>query len=111
MRTIKTGATDGTNTVVTSGLKPGDTIVVDGADRLRDGAEVSIPAAPSGKINAPSAAPSGEQPQGGGRGQWMERLMKRLPPEQQEMLKKMTPEQRRDWFRQHRDHYLPLMTP
>ena len=26
-----------------TGLKPGDTVVVDGADRLRDGADVEIP--------------------------------------------------------------------
>ncbi len=46
MRTDQIGATDGTNTVVTNGLKPGDTIVVDGADRLRDGSAIEIPAAP-----------------------------------------------------------------
>jgi len=106
MRTIQIGATDGTNTVVTSGLKPGDTIVVDGADRLKDGAEVTIPNANGAKINAPSAAPAGSDAQGaGGRGDRFERMLKRLPPEQQEMLKKMTPDQRRAWFREHRDQF------
>jgi multidrug efflux system membrane fusion protein len=42
VRPIKTGETDGTNTVVVSGLKPGDRIVTDGTDRLKDGAEVRI---------------------------------------------------------------------
>ena len=42
VRPVKTGETDGTNTVVISGLKPGDRVVVDGTDRLKDGAEVRI---------------------------------------------------------------------
>jgi multidrug efflux system membrane fusion protein len=39
---------------VLSGLRPGDTVVVDGADRLRDGADIEIPATPNAKIAAPS---------------------------------------------------------
>jgi membrane fusion protein, multidrug efflux system len=54
-RTIKLGVQDGDNVAVLSGLKPGDTVVVDGADRLRDGADVTIPG-PSAKIAAPSGA-------------------------------------------------------
>ncbi|MDP4021630.1 MdtA/MuxA family multidrug efflux RND transporter periplasmic adaptor subunit [Methylobacterium sp. NEAU 140] len=42
VRPIKTGETDGTNTVVVSGLKPGDRVVTDGTDRLKDGADVRI---------------------------------------------------------------------
>ena len=42
VRPIKTGETDGTNTVVASGLKPGDRVVTDGTDRLKDGAPVRI---------------------------------------------------------------------
>ena len=41
---MKVGATDGTRTAITSGLAVGDQVVVDGADRLRDGAKVTIPA-------------------------------------------------------------------
>ena len=51
-RDVKTGVQDGNNIQVLSGVKPGDTVVVDGADRLRDGADVEIPA--GGKIAAPS---------------------------------------------------------
>jgi len=53
-RSVKTGVQDGDNIQILSGVKPGDTVVVDGADRLRDGADVEIPnqmvkiAAPSG---------------------------------------------------------------
>ncbi len=40
---IKLGAQDGDLFAVESGLSPGDRVVTDGADRLRDGAKVSIP--------------------------------------------------------------------
>jgi membrane fusion protein, multidrug efflux system len=55
-RTIKLGVQDGDKVAVLDGLKPGDTVVVDGADRLRDGAEVSIPAPGQQKIQPPSGA-------------------------------------------------------
>ena len=42
-RTVKLGVQDGDNVAILDGLKPGDTVVVDGADRLRDGADVEIP--------------------------------------------------------------------
>jgi multidrug efflux system membrane fusion protein len=39
---VTPGPTDGTNTVITAGLSPGDTVVTDGVDRLSDGAKVSV---------------------------------------------------------------------
>jgi multidrug efflux system membrane fusion protein len=62
-RQVKLGVQDGDQVAILEGLKPGDTVVVDGADRLRDGAEVNIPA--GGRIVAPSAAPAGSGPRGG----------------------------------------------
>jgi len=53
-RAVKTGVQDGDKIQILSGVKPGDTVVVDGADRLRDGADVEIPA--GGKIAAPSSS-------------------------------------------------------
>ena len=44
MTPVKLGATDGTLVAALSGLEPGERVVVDGADKLRDGATVSIPA-------------------------------------------------------------------
>ena len=44
-----------TTSQILSGVKPGDTVVVDGADRLRDGADVEIPNQ-TAKIAAPSGA-------------------------------------------------------
>jgi multidrug efflux system membrane fusion protein len=55
-RTVKLGVQDGDKVAVLEGLKPGDTVVVDGADRLRDGADVDIPAPGQQKIQAPSGA-------------------------------------------------------
>ncbi|HXJ00068.1 MAG TPA: MdtA/MuxA family multidrug efflux RND transporter periplasmic adaptor subunit [Micropepsaceae bacterium] len=43
MRAVMVGQTEGDRVAVTSGLKSGDTVVVDGADRLRDGARVVLP--------------------------------------------------------------------
>jgi len=66
-RSVKTGVQDGDNIQVLSGLKPGDTVVVDGGDRLRDGADVEIPnqkaaiTAPSG--NAGDAAREAQRAQ------------------------------------------------
>jgi multidrug efflux system membrane fusion protein len=45
VRPIKVGPTDGGFEAVTSGLNPGDRVVTDGTDRLRDGAKVTLPAA------------------------------------------------------------------
>jgi membrane fusion protein, multidrug efflux system len=42
---IKVGPTDGPMTAVNSGLVPGERVVIDGTDRLRDGARVTIPGA------------------------------------------------------------------
>ncbi len=44
---VTLGAQDGDLYAVTAGLSPGDRVVTDGADRLRDGAKVSIPDTPS----------------------------------------------------------------
>ena len=42
VQVVSTGATDGTNTVIPKGLKPGDTVVIDGVDRLSDGMKVTV---------------------------------------------------------------------
>ena len=53
MRTVTTGVTDGDKVAITNGLKPGETVVVDGADRLKDGATVLLP---GDKAPAPGSA-------------------------------------------------------
>ena len=42
VRVVMTGPSDGVNTVITEGLKPGDEVVVDGVDRLTDGSKISV---------------------------------------------------------------------
>ncbi len=43
VQAVTLGQIDGDNISITDGLNPGDTVVVDGADKLRDGAKVLLP--------------------------------------------------------------------
>ena len=56
VKPVKLGPAANDRTAITSGLQAGDKVVVDGADRLRDGSEVMVPAA-----NPAPAAPAGER--------------------------------------------------
>jgi multidrug efflux system membrane fusion protein len=56
VRPIQLGVTDGDRVEIRSGLSPGDRIVIDGADKLRDGA----------KINIRAETPAGSPPPGQG---------------------------------------------
>jgi membrane fusion protein, multidrug efflux system len=47
VRPIKLGVTDGDRVEILSGLAPGDRVVIDGADKLRDGAKINLRAEPS----------------------------------------------------------------
>jgi len=42
VRPVKVGVTEGENAAIESGLSPGETVVVDGADRLREGSQVAL---------------------------------------------------------------------
>ncbi len=69
VRPIKVGPSDGPMAAVTSGLSAGERVVVDGTDRLRDGARVIVPgAAGSGPATSGAAAPAA-QTQGSDRSQ------------------------------------------
>ena len=57
-RPVKTGAVAGSNTAILEGLKVGETVVIDGTDRLREGGRVQLPG------DCPPPAAFG---QGGGR--------------------------------------------
>jgi multidrug efflux system membrane fusion protein len=103
MRTVTLGPSDGTNVTIAKGLKPGDTVVIDGADRLRDGGEVTIPNS-NAAITAPSAAGSDDSA-GQARHARFQRLLQSLPPDQRAALQKMTPQERRAWFMLHRGQF------
>ena len=61
IRVVELGATDGDKVVVTNGLQVGDQVVVDGTDRLRDGAKIRRPGAGPRTAAGPpvAAAPPG----------------------------------------------------
>jgi len=57
---VTLGPSDGVHTAILSGLSAGDTVVIDGTDRLSDGARISIAAAggaPAARTGPPAAAP------------------------------------------------------
>jgi len=55
------GPVDGDRVAVKSGLKPGDQVVVDGADKLKDGIKVTLPGAAAHAAPAVPAAPNAGQ--------------------------------------------------
>jgi membrane fusion protein, multidrug efflux system len=68
VRKVTLGPGDANNITVTQGLKTGEMIVVDGADKLKDGAKITLPQA---KAPAAAAAPAADQkaPAAAGQGQ------------------------------------------
>jgi multidrug efflux system membrane fusion protein len=69
VRKVTLGPNDGTNTAILSGLALGDTVVVDGTDRLSDGAKISVSAPGPKAAKKPGArAPSSAAPGAGGAG-------------------------------------------
>ncbi len=69
VRKVDLGVTDGERVEVRSGLAPGDSIVIDGADKLRDGAKINLRTEASNDNNAPTADKSGSKRQHTGSGQ------------------------------------------
>jgi multidrug efflux system membrane fusion protein len=55
LRTVQTGATQGDDTEIVSGLKANEVVVIDGADKLREGAKVTA-------VNRDTGAAAGKQP-------------------------------------------------
>jgi multidrug efflux system membrane fusion protein len=66
VRPIKLGPSEGERLSVTDGLRPGEMVVTDGGDRLREGATVRVPTAQGG-TNPGAASPQGPAGQGGDR--------------------------------------------
>jgi multidrug efflux system membrane fusion protein len=63
MRSVTTGPSSGDQISISGGLQPGETVVVDGADQLRDGARVIVP----GTTNLAGGPSAGDA--SGGQGQ------------------------------------------
>jgi len=71
IRVVELGATDGEKVQITAGLQVGDQVVIDGTDRLRDGAKIRRPgASPRATSGSPVAAapPDGQQRRRQGKG-------------------------------------------
>lgn len=87
-RKIKVGVTDGDRVSVQGELQPGDQVVTDGIDRLREGAPVTVIAA--GKVQQVDQAvqDAASQP----------RSMRNLTPAQREQVAKMSPDERKAFF-------------
>lgn len=68
VRKVELGPQDNGKVAVTSGLAPGDRVVVDGADRLREGASVFIAASDGVAMNAPGAGDPAKDKHGRGPG-------------------------------------------
>jgi membrane fusion protein, multidrug efflux system len=61
MRTVALGPQDGDKIAITKGLNPGENVVTDGADRLRDGADVIVAKGPkTSTAKPPAEAASGD---------------------------------------------------
>jgi len=63
---VKLGPAEGETTVIESGLKPGERVVTDGADKLRDGAKIE-PVTPEQRNAPPAAGARRGDGKGGGR--------------------------------------------
>lgn len=63
LRDVKTGPAEGDSTIIESGVEPGELVVVDGMDRLREGARVEMP---TGEKGAARKGGDPERKKGGG---------------------------------------------
>jgi multidrug efflux system membrane fusion protein len=99
MRTVSTGVTEGDRVQITQGLKPGQVVIVDGADRLKDGSSVILPKGQHGSgTSAQNASPgaSNQSSHGG-----MRALFKKLTPVERDQLRSMSRDERRNWMKAH----------
>ncbi len=85
-RPVKLGPQDGPRVVVTEGIAPGETVVIDGIDRLREGASVQLAQRPEFKGPVDGVARKG----GDGRSRWNSMSA----DEKKAAWEKMSPEQK-----------------
>jgi multidrug efflux system membrane fusion protein len=64
VRKVTLGASDGRNTAILSGLTVGDTVVVDGTDRLSDGVPISVSSAAGRATGTPQVSATPGSPPG-----------------------------------------------
>lgn len=119
MRVVQPGVVDGELMAVTGDVQPDDKVVIDGMDRLREGAKVEVVVADasqrasartptgggedSGRRAGENAASASSEAAPAADGGEHPRWLDHAPPEMVEKLKQMSPEERQAWFRQRRD--------
>ena len=64
VRPVKVGPTEGPVTAIEAGVQPGERVVTDGVDRLREGARVETAQRPSSKDSSPPAEKKGRRKKG-----------------------------------------------
>lgn len=94
-RLVKPGTADDGWISIEGSLQPGDQVVIDGVDRLREGATVEVVTPDAKDAVDPAEVPAAS----GERSKWMDRL----PPEVAEKVSKMSPEERRTWLQKRRE--------
>jgi len=108
MRTVSLGQQQGERVAIVKGLNAGETVVTDGGDRLRDGAEVTIPSGqkvdatvkPAENATAiPASAQYGRR--GGNFG-----LRRKLTPDECTKVQAMSQEDRGAWMKEHREEVM-----
>ncbi len=80
-RTVQTGPTEGERVAISSGIQPGEIVVTDGIDKLREGSVVELAASTDASGTPthaaapakPADAQAGDSQRRGGRGQWQGR--------------------------------------
>jgi multidrug efflux system membrane fusion protein len=111
MRQVSLGPADGDRVAVVQGVKPGDVVVVDGADRLRDGSKVTLPSGQRGNGSAGVASGSfgntttADNSRTSRRALFM-KILPKLTPEEREQLRGMNRSDRSAWINA---HYQELM--
>jgi membrane fusion protein, multidrug efflux system len=99
LRPVTAGPTEGLLTAIETGLTAGERVVVDGVDRIREGAKVEV-TEPGAGLRAPGGGGAGKGTDPARREE-MRKKMEGATPEQREAMKKrletMTPEEREAW--------------
>ena len=86
LKPITTGATEGQVTEVLTGLAAGDRVIVDGVDRIREGAKVEV-TEPGGGVRGPGTRGDGKAADPAKREEFKKR-MESMTPEQREEFRK-----------------------
>jgi multidrug efflux system membrane fusion protein len=99
LRPVQAGPTEGQVTAIESGLKEGERVIVDGVDRVREGAKVEV-TEPGGGARGPRGAGKAGDAKDGSRREPREGAPATDPAKREEFKKRMeamTPEQREEF--------------